>query len=91
MIFLGKHEVDIRITEDLQDEEDARSTDSTASSSSSESQAETVVLQAEGWVFLRARVQQDEGWVLIEGEGAAGWRVSVDRGWGLCRLKDECS
>ena len=50
MIFLGKHEVDIQITEDLvEDEEDARSTDSTASSSAS--QAETVVLQAEGWVF----------------------------------------
>ena len=46
MIFLGKHEVDIRITEDLEEEEDARSTDSTASSSAS--QAETVVLQTEG-------------------------------------------
>ena len=44
MIFLGKHEVDIRITEDLE-EEDARSTDTTASSSS---QAETVVLHTEG-------------------------------------------
>ena len=55
MIFLGKHEVDIRITEDLE-EEDARSTDSTASSSAS--QAETVVLHTEGWVLLKELGQQ---------------------------------